>query len=445
MGVPHFLLIPYPTLGHANPLMHLSQVLATHGCKITFLNTEFHHKRANTEVAGLDNPNGHQIEFVTLPDGLDPQDDRSDHKKVIFSIKNHMHAMLPKLIQDINALHVNNNITCIVVTVNMGWALEVGHKMGIKGALLWPASASSLATCDCIPRLIDDGTIDSDGNPTRKQEIQLSPNMPMMDTANFPWCGLGKILFHHIAQEMQTIKLGDWWLCNTTYDLEPAAFTISPILLPIGPLMESDTNKSSIWQGDTTCIDWLDQQPPQSVIYVAFGSSALIDRNQFKELALGLDFLNKPFLWVVPPCNDNKANNTYPDEFHGSKGKIVGWTPQKKILNHSAIAYFISHCGWNSTIEGVCAGVPFLCWPLVKDQFVNKSYICDVWKVGVGLDKDENGLISKGEISKKVEQLVGDEGIKERSSKLKELTLNNIAEGGHSSKNLENFISWAGS
>ncbi|RDY07020.1 UDP-glycosyltransferase 83A1 [Mucuna pruriens] len=423
MGIPHFLLIPYPTQGHVNPLMQLSEVLAMHGCKITFLNTEFNHKRANTGCAGLD------IKFVTLPDGLGPEDDRSDHKKVIFSIKSHMPAMLPKLIQDINALDVNNNITCIIVTVNMGWALEVGHNLGIKGALLWPASATSLAICDCIPRLIDDGIIDSDGNPIKKQEIQLSPNMPMMDTANFPWCGLGKILFHHIAQEMQTIKLGDWWLCNTTHDLELAAFSISPQFLPIGPLMESDSNKSSPCQGDTTCLEWLDQQPPQSVIYVAFGSSAVIDHNQFKELALGLDFLNKPFLWVVHPSNDNKLNNAYPDEFHGSKGRIIGWAPQKKILNHPSIACFISHCGWNSTIEGVCGGVPFLCWPLVKDQFVNKSYICDVWKVGVGLDKDENGIITKGEIRKKVEQLLGDEGIKAMSLKLKELTLNNIGEG----------------
>jgi len=267
--------------------------------------------------------------------------------------------------------------------------------------------------------------------------------MPMMDTANFPWCGLDKTVIHHIAQEMQTVKLGEWWLCNTAYNLEPAAFSISPRFLPIGPLMTTDSNKSSLCQGDTTCLDWLDHQPPQSVIYVAFGSAGVIDDNQFKELGLGLDLLNKPFLWVVNPCNNNKENNSHSDEFHGSKGRIVNWAPQKKILNHPAIACFVSHCGWNSSIEGVCGGVPFLCWPLVKDQFVNKSYICDVWKVGLRLDKDENGLVSKGEIKEKVEQLLADEGIKARSLKLKELTLNNVVEGGHSSKNLKSFICWA--
>ncbi|TKY65106.1 UDP-glycosyltransferase 83A1 [Spatholobus suberectus] len=312
MGIPHFLVIPYPVLGHVNPLMQFSEALAKHGCKITFLNTEFSRKRANTAGAGPDNLRGSGIKFVTLPDGLDPEDDRSDHIKVLLSIKSNMPAMLPKLIEDINALDVDNNITCIVVTMNMGWALEVGHKLGIKGALLWTASATSLATCYCIPRLIDDGIIDSDGVPTKKQEIQLSPNMPMMDTADLPWGGLGKILFANIVQEMKTLKLGEWWLCNSVCDLEPEALAISPRFLPIGPLMESDTNKNSFWEEDTTCLAWLDQQPPQSVVYVSFGSLAKVEPNQFKELALGLDLLNRPFLWVVRPGNDNKGQQCIP-------------------------------------------------------------------------------------------------------------------------------------
>ncbi|KAJ1421488.1 UDP-glucuronosyl/UDP-glucosyltransferase [Sesbania bispinosa] len=442
---PHFLVIPYPVLGHINPLLQFSQVLAKHGCKITFLNTEFSHKRASPAGgAELDNLEGSQIiKFVTLPDGLDPEDDRSDQVKVLFSIKSNMPAMLPKLIEDINALDVDNKIACIVVTMNMGWALEVGHKLGIKGAFLWPASATSLASCDCIPQLIDDGIIDSDGLPTKKQEIQLSPNMPMMDTADLPWRSLGKIFFAHIVQEMKTLKLGEWWLCNTAYDLEPGAFSLSQRFLPIGPLMEGYNKITSFWEEDTTCLEWLDQQPPQSVIYVSFGSLAVMEPNQFKELALGLDLLNKPFLWVVRPNNDNKVNYAYPDEFHKSKGKIVKWAPQKKVLNHPAVACFISHCGWNSTIEGVHAGVPFLCWPFFSDQFLDKSYICDVWKIGLGLDKDENGLVSRGEIKKKVEQLLGDEDIKAKSLEFKEMTINNIVEGGQSLKNLDKFINWA--
>lgn len=442
MSHPHFLVIPYPILGHINPLLQFSQVLTKHGCKITFLITEFNQKRMKNAIDHLRT----QINFVELSDGLDPEDDRSDQPKVILSLRNTMPSKLHNLIQNINVLDGDDSkITCLVVSKNMGWALEVGHKLGIKGALLWPASATSLASFDSIPTLIHERIIDSEtGLPTRKQEIQLLPNSPMMDTANLPCCSLGKNFFLHMVEDTQSLKLGEWWLCNTTSELEPGAFAKWARFLPIGPLMQSDRSKSSFWREDTSCLDWLDQHPPQSVVYVSFGSLATVEANQFKELALGLDLLNKPFLWVVRPSNDNdRHNHAYPDGFIGSKGKVIGWAPQKKILNHPAIACFITHCGWNSIIEGVCGGIPFLCWPFFSDQFINKSYICDVWKVGVGLEKDENGVISKGEIRKKVEQILGNEDIKARSLKLKELTLNNSAEAGQSSKNLQKFINWA--
>jgi hypothetical protein len=179
------------------------------------------------------------------------------------------------------------------------------------------------------------------GNPTKKQEVQISPNIPKMDTTNFPWHGLDKFFFEHIAQVTQTINFGEWWICNTTCDLEPGVFSISQKFLPIGPLISNDNNKSSIWQEDTSCLDWLDKQPPQSVIYISFGSLVVMDQNQFNELALGLDLQDKTFLWVVRPSNDNKVNYVYSNE--------------RKILNYPSIACFISHCGWNSTKEGVHA------------------------------------------------------------------------------------------
>jgi len=180
MGIPHFLCLPFPIQGHVNPLMQFSLLLAKHGCKVTFVHTEFSHKRANT--AGGGNKEEAQVELVTLPDGLDPQDDRSDVAKLLFSMKTTMPALLPKLIQDIHASDVENKITCIIVTINMGWALEVGHKLGIKGALLCPASATSLASAASIPKLIQDGIIDSLGKYSFLGKIAffcyvLSPNM----------------------------------------------------------------------------------------------------------------------------------------------------------------------------------------------------------------------------------------------------------------------------
>ena len=179
MGNPHFLAIPFPLLGHVNPLMQFSHVLAKHGCKVTLLHTEFSNKRANTNLEGS------QIKVVTLPDGLEPEDDRSDMLRVLLSIKSTMPALLPKLIEDVNALDADNKITCILVTTNMGWALELGHRLGIKGALLSTTSATSLASGVCMQRLIDDGIIDSAGKNSLLILDDYNIHGKMLENQNF--------------------------------------------------------------------------------------------------------------------------------------------------------------------------------------------------------------------------------------------------------------------
>nr|XP_029153855.1 uncharacterized protein LOC112797852 isoform X1 [Arachis hypogaea] len=155
---PHFLVMPYPILGHMNPLLQFSYVLIKHGCRITFVISEFIEKRVKIP-SDDDVGSSKMINFVTLPDGLDPEDDRSDQPKVILSMRNTMPPKLHKLIQDIN--NGENKIRCILVSKNIGWALEVGNNLGIKGSFLWPASATSLASYYSIQSLIDQGIIDS--------------------------------------------------------------------------------------------------------------------------------------------------------------------------------------------------------------------------------------------------------------------------------------------
>ena len=102
------------------------------------------------------------MKLVSIPDGLGPDDDRSDVGELSVSILSTMPAMLERLIEDIH-LNGGNKITCIVADVIMGWALEVGSKLGIKGVLFWTASATMFALQYNIPTLIQDGIIDSDG------------------------------------------------------------------------------------------------------------------------------------------------------------------------------------------------------------------------------------------------------------------------------------------
>lgn len=290
------------------------------------------------------------------------------------------------------------------------------------------------------------------GMPRRREIIQLGPGMPPMDTCQFSWIHVGdskaqKIVFKYINNNTQAAKLAEFIICNSFYELESPVFTYKPALIPVGPLIADQLLEKPVgtfWREDVDCISWLDKQPANSVIYVAFGSFTILNRHQFQELALGLELTGRPFLWVVRPDLTNGINDTYPIGFQdrtASRGMMVEWSPQQKVLAHASIACFLSHCGWNSTIEGVRNGVPFLCWPYFTDQFLNQSYICDVWKIGLRMGPDEGGIIFMEQIKAKVEELLGDEDIRIRSLRWREMANNSVKEGGSSSKNLNKIIS----
>ncbi|KAI4352485.1 hypothetical protein L6164_006734 [Bauhinia variegata] len=451
MRNPHVLAIPYPAQGHVIPLLKLSHELVKHGIKITFVNTDFNHNRIMKALAGRGEVEN-EIRLASIPDGMGQGEDRNDLGKLTEAIMEVMPKKLEMLIKDIN-LSVSDEITHIVADVSMGFALVVAEKMGIQRAAFWPASASLLNMGFCIPKLLDDGIVNSDGTPTKDQMIQLSPNMPAMRTRDFVWLRIGdlptqKIAFNHMKRNNKTIEVVDWIVCNSTYDLEPSTFALAPEILPIGPLLESNHIgylAGHFWPEDSTCLNWLDQQDAHSVIYVAFGSFTIFDHTQLQELALGLEQSNKPFLWVLRSDVRSDANSDFLTEFEdrvSPRGKIVDWAPQQKVLSHRSIACFLSHCGWNSTMEGVTNGVPFLCWPYFADQFLNETYICDIWKVGLRLNLNEAGIFSKGEIMSKIKQLLQHGKFRATALELKTKALNCVKEDGHSCKNLKDFIDW---
>ncbi|XP_062106524.1 UDP-glycosyltransferase 83A1-like [Humulus lupulus] len=452
MGIPHILAIPFPAQGHVIPLMELCQCLVNQGCKVTFVNTDYNHKRV---INAMSSPShiGDQIHMVSIPDGMEPWEDRNDIGKLLKATQRVMRAKLEELITMINESE-DYNITCVLADETLGWALEAAEKMNIQRAVFWPAAAAVLALSFSIPKLIDDGIINTKGVLLKNQMIQLAPMMPTTKTENLVWACIGdattqRIVFETLSRNNQTVKLADWILCNSAIDLEPAAFALAPEIIPIGPMLASTRlgiSSGNFWAEDLTCLEWLDQQLPSSVIYIAFGSFTVFDKIQFHELALGLEISKRPFLWVVREDIGDKTNHAYPDGFLDrvkSRGKIVNWAPQQKVLGHPSIAFFLTHCGWNSTLEGISNGVPFLCWPYFADQFLNESYICDVWNVGERFERDEeSGIIKQGEIKKKVEQVVGDEKFKSNALNLKELAMNNVMQGGQSDIVFNNFIDW---
>lgn len=196
-------------------------------------------------------------------------------------------------------------------------------------------------------------------------------------------------------------------ICNTVDCLEEESLNrlhqlYKVSFFPIGPLhmiAEQDSSSSSFVQEDYSCINWLNNQPRKSVLYVSLGSIASWDEKELSEVASGLANSKQNFLWVIRDETVNDVSEwleSLSEEVKvaiGERGCIVKWAPQSEVLAHQAVGGFWSHCGWNSTLESLCEGVPIMCQPHFGDQRVNARLLSHVWKVGLEwscvMEKDE--------------------------------------------------------
>ncbi|KAD6795968.1 hypothetical protein E3N88_06864 [Mikania micrantha] len=184
-------------------------------------------------------------------------------------------------------------------------------------------------------------------------------------------------------------EAADHIIYNSTIDLEPGTFTLFPKMLPIGPLLATNRSKRQVghfWSEDSSCLTWLDQQPVCSVIY---------NWHSWESGQLGTST-------------------------GGPKPSVGG-------LLHESL--------WLELYNGrVSNGVRFLCWPYFAEQYFNKTYICDIWKTGIGLNKDDADIVTREEIKIKVEELLNNNKIKENAFILQETVTNSLQEGNSSNK-----------
>ena len=231
---------------------------------------------------------------------------------------------------------------------------------------------------------------------------------------------------------------------NALYSVFPALYTIGPLpsLLNQIPHNHLASLGSNLWKEDTKCLEWLESKEPESVVYVSFGSITVMTPEQLLEFAWGLANSKKPFLWIIRPDLVIGGSFIMSSEFEkeiSNRGLIASWCPQEQVLDHPSIGGFLTHCGWNSTVESVLAGVPMLCWPFFGDQPINCRYICNIWENGIEIDTN----VKREEIEKLINELmVGDKGKKMRQNaiELKKKAEENTSIGGCSYMNLDKVI-----
>jgi UDP:flavonoid glycosyltransferase YjiC (YdhE family) len=198
------------------------------------------------------------------------------------------------------------------------------------------------------------------------------------------------------------------------------------------------------------CTRWLDAHPDNSVVFLSFGSLGTFSAKQFVEIAVGLEKSGERFLWVVrsPRGPDFMYGDSLPEpDLHAilpegflerTKGRglvVKNWAPQVEVLRHRATGAFVTHCGWNSTLEGITAGLPLLCWPMYAEQRMNKVHIVEEMKLGVEMRGYNEEVVKAEEVEEKVRWVMTSEGgkaLRERVAAAKDEAAEALKEEGSS-------------
>ncbi|XP_024540910.1 UDP-glycosyltransferase 85A7 isoform X2 [Selaginella moellendorffii] len=414
----HIVALPFPGEGHVSPMMHLSIFLAQQGFSITlaamtigpFDCYSFIKNKGTWPPPGTTNISVKEL-TSTVPFPAEAiSENRADMTQILRYAQTYL-ALMEELVRAIP-----DEVCCIISDYLFDWCPKLAAKLGVLGVVLIPASAT-VTWCELsIARLAAAGMVPSQPDPEiRRSEI--------------PWhfCN-DKAYQDHIAKfNSQALKAADLAIVNTCMELEGQIVSaisqqMDDKFLPVGPLFLLNDEPHTVGFGvcDTDCLKWLDEQPPSSVLYISFGSFAVMTGDQMEEIVRGLEASSKKFLWVIRPEQPEISKVRFPST---DQGMVVSWSPQTKVLSHPSVGAFLSHCGWNSTVEAVASGKPVLCWPLLFEQNTNSISLVRKWKVGIRFAKGRDGMVSRDEVERIIRLAMdGEQGrqIRERAEELGE-------------------------
>lgn len=238
------------------------------------------------------------------------------------------------------------------------------------------------------------------------------------------------VVLNFIFSEIERARKASAIILNTFDDLEhesldalnsmlPPVYSVGPLHLVLNHHADDSELKqigSNLWKEEPECLQWLDSKEPNSVVYVNFGSITVMTADQLIEFAWGLANSKQPFLWVIRPDLVGAESAVVPAEFVAEtkdRGMLATWCPQEQVLNHPSVGGFLTHSGWNSTIESILGGVPMTCWPFFAEQQTNCRYSCTKW--GIGMEIDNN--VRRDEVESLVRELTKGEKGKDMKKK----------------------------
>ncbi|KAF8692269.1 hypothetical protein HU200_039876 [Digitaria exilis] len=345
----------------------------------------------------------------------------------------------------------------LVLDMFCAGALGVAAELAIPAYFFFPSGAAGLAVFLALPSTRAATFADA------ASTVLTFHGAPPLRVADLPQ-GLDAMLA--VADRMPDAR---GILVNSFDSLEPDAMRAlrdglclpphrpTPPVYCVGPLVSPGSGGGEEEHG---CLRWMDAQPDRSVVFLCFGSMGAFPNTQLGAIAAGLENSGERFLWVIRSSSIAPPGAGEPRDGGGDLDAVlpVGfrertegrglvlrqWAPQPAVLRHRAAGAFVTHCGWNSTLEGVAAGLPLLCWPLYAEQRMNRVRIVEDMGLGVEVAMDDDGKVDAEEVEKKVRWVMGDSNdarkLRERAAAARERAAEAVADGGPSDVAFGEFL-----
>ncbi|CAG7888160.1 unnamed protein product [Brassica rapa] len=457
----HVMLVSFPSQGHINPLLRLGKLIASKGLLVTFVTTEEplgkKMRQANEIQDGLLKPVGLGfLRFEFFDDGFS-YDDVDNAGLLLTQLEVAGKREIKNLVKRYE--EKNQPVRYLLNNAFVSWVCDVAEELQIPSAVLWVQSCACFAAYYYYRNQL--AKFPTKTEPEIDVEVPFMPlvlkhdEIPSFLHPSAPFS-------NHILQQIKRLPNTFSVLIDTFEELERDIIDhmsqVCPevIINPIGPLFMMAKTTSSDIKGDISdsanqCMEWLDSKEPSSIVYISFGTIVHLKQHykktqQIDEITHGLLNSGLSFLWVVRPPMEglSLAPHVLPQELE-EKGMIVEWCPQERVLAHPAVSCFLSHCGWNSTVEALTSGVPIVCFPQWGDQVTNAVYLVDVFKTGVRLGRGEadEKIVSREVVAEKLlEATVGEKAVelRENARRWKKEAEATVGYGGSSDKNFGEFV-----
>ncbi|KAK1364215.1 Glycosyltransferase [Heracleum sosnowskyi] len=446
------IMVPFPAQGHLNQLLHLSRLISAYNIPVHYVGTTIHNRQARNRIQGWDpesisNIHFHEVHSPCFASPPPKSNSPLSHLQPCFDTTKHLRNPFATLLKNFSSVAKR-----VVVIHDSLMSSVVQDAASVKNAEAYVFHSVSAFTV--FLHLWEDM-----GRPFPINVDMLKDVPPLEDCFSLEFKKF-------ISYEYKSIKFDSGRLYNTCRFIEAPFLDLLDrqeiskdmkqwALGPFNPVV-SQTKCHNRHK----CLEWLDKQAPNSVIFVSFGTTTSLTEDQIRELAVGLDKSNQKFIWVLRDADRGdifaddqdlmfKKRDMLPigyEEKIKKKGIIVrDWAPQLEILGHSSVAGFMSHCGWNSIMESITMGVPILAWPMHSDQPRNTILLTKFLKIGLvvknwGL---RNELVNAETIENAIQKLMNSEEgseIRERAAKMGDDVRKSVRYGGNSCLELDSFV-----